>query len=278
MILYNGTLVESDEEPILLNRGFLFGDAIFETMKIVKNKILFFEDHYFRLMSSMRIARMQIPMEFTMEFCEELILSFVKQRELTNSRVRMTVFRDNGGLYQPEKKSVSYILTAENIENPSYSLSSKPFEIDLYKDNFCSKQLLSTIKSNNKLLHVLASIYAQENDLDSCILLNTDKNVAEAISGNLFMVIQNKIVTPPITDGCLNGVMRKQISAEIIKRNDFTFEERSISPFELQSADELFITNVITGIQPITKYRKKEYGTEISRYLIEKMNTIINSN
>lgn len=278
MILYNGTLVESDEEPILLNRGFLFGDAIFETMKIVKNKILFFEDHYFRLMSSMRIARIQIPMEFTMEFCEELILSFVKQRELTNSRVRMTVFRDNGGLYQPEKKSVSYILTAENIENPSYSLSSKPFEIDLYKDNFCSKQLLSTIKSNNKLLHVLASIYAQENDLDSCILLNTDKNVAEAISGNLFMVIQNKIVTPPITDGCLNGVMRKQISAEIIKRNDFTFEERSISPFELQSADELFITNVITGIQPITKYRKKEYGTEISRYLIEKMNTIINSN
>jgi branched-chain amino acid aminotransferase len=278
MILYNGTLVESDEEPILLNRGFLFGDAIFETMKIVKNKILFFEDHYFRLMSSMRIARMQIPMEFTMEFCEELILSFVKQRELTNSRVRMTVFRDNGGLYQPEKKSVSYILTAENIENPSYSLSSQPFEIDLYKDNFCSKQLLSTIKSNNKLLHVLASIYAQENDLDSCILLNTDKNVAEAISGNLFMVIQNKIITPPITDGCLNGVMRKQISAEIIKSSDFTFEERSISPFELQSANELFITNVVTGIQPITKYRKKEYGTEISRYLIEKMNTIINSN
>jgi branched-chain amino acid aminotransferase len=278
MILYNGDFIELNEEPKLLNRGFLFGDAIFETMKIVNNKILYFEDHYFRLMSSMRISRMQIPMEFTMEFCEELVLSLVKKLKFTNSRVRMTVFRDNGGLYQPEKNSISYILTAENSENSAYSLSLKPFEVDLYKDNFCSKQILSTIKSNNKLLHILASIYAKENDLNTCILLNTDKNVTEAVTGNLFMVLQNKIITPPITDGCLNGVMRKQICNEITKNKDFTLEERSISPFELQSADELFITNVIIGIQPITKYRKKEYKIEISQYLVEKINRSINSN
>ena len=108
--------------------------------------------------------------------------------------------------------------------------------------------------------------------MDSSLLINETKNVIEAANGNLFMLMGNSLITPPISEGCLNGIMRKQIMA-IAKQMDLVeVVEAVISPFDLQKADELFITNVIIGIQPITKYRKKEFGTFLATQLIEKLN------
>jgi branched-chain amino acid aminotransferase len=70
MINFNGNIVSVENNSLYTNRGFLYGDAVFETLKIVDKKILFWEDHYFRLMASMRIIRMEIPMHFTLEFFE----------------------------------------------------------------------------------------------------------------------------------------------------------------------------------------------------------------
>jgi branched-chain amino acid aminotransferase len=132
--------------------------------------------------------------------------------------------------------------------------------------------LLSTLKTNNKALNVVGSIFAKENKLNTCLILNTNKHVVEALNGNIFMVKGNVLITPPITDGCLKGVMRKQI-IEIIKTNsEYELSEMSISPFILQKADELFMTNVIVGIQPISKYRKKVYGSAVSNMLLQKLN------
>ena len=108
MINSNGTLLSSNSE-IANNRGLLFGDAVFETLKVSNNKILFFEDHYFRLMASMRIVRMEIPMNFTMEYLEEQILKLVTATQNTNARVRFTVYRNEGGLYLPQTNSVSLV-------------------------------------------------------------------------------------------------------------------------------------------------------------------------
>jgi branched-chain amino acid aminotransferase len=102
--------------------------------------------------------------------------------------------------------------------------------------------------------------------------LNNQKHVVEALNANLFLVKGNVIKTPPLSDGCIKGVMRKQIIDIIKLLPDFTIEESSISPFELQQADELFLTNVIMGIQPITKYRKKEYGNSVAKDLLGKLN------
>ncbi len=276
MINFNGTILPQDNVLLTQNRAFLYGDAVFETVKIVNSKILFLEDHYFRLMSSMRIIRMEIPMNFTMEYFEEQIITLTLAKNLENSaRARITVYRNDGGYYLPKNNSVTFLVSAEAIENKQYSMDQNEYKVDLYTDFYVTKQLLSSIKTTNKLLNITASIFAKENDLDNCLLLNDHKNIVEALQGNIFMFKGNKLITPPVSEGCLNGVMRKQILALTRNIENIEIIEAVISPFELQNADELFITNVIKGIQPITNYRKKEFSKNLSMVLIQKLNEII---
>jgi len=276
MININGVIQDLDMQLSVNNRSFLYGDGVFETLKIINNKILFFEEHYFRLMASMRIVRMEIPMSFTLEYLESQILSLVNHQGIQNSaRVRITVYRNEGGFYSPNDNSVSFVIQATELENKLYQLEKSNFEVDLYKDFVISKQLLSTLKTTNKMIQVTASVFAKENQLDSCLLVNEAKNVIEAISGNLFMVMGTILITPPISEGCLNGIMRKQIIALIKQFNTIELIEKEISPFDLQKADELFITNVIVGIQPISKYRKKEFEIKVASDLLKKINKLI---
>jgi len=275
MINFNG-LLQDNFLITSLNRSFLYGDGIFETLKIVDGKILFSEDHYFRLMASMRIVRMKIPMDFTLEFFENQVFSLTNALNCSHSaRVRITIFRNDGGLYLPNQNSISYIIEATSLASKKYEITQDYFEVDLFKDSFVSAQLLSTLKTTSKILNVTASIFAKENDLNTCLLLNDKKNVVEAIAGNLFMLTGNKLITPPISEGCLNGIMRKQIIRIMRDFPEIEFSEETISPFDLQKADELFITNVIQGIQPITRYRKKEFKTTFSVQLLDKINKLI---
>jgi branched-chain amino acid aminotransferase len=276
MINFNGSLLPSDGFLSSSNRAFLFGDGVFETLKVVNQKVLFLEDHYFRLMASMRIVRMQIPNNFTLEYFEEQVISTAQAANCAASaRIRFTVFRNDGGYYLPQTREVSFVIQASPLENVKYSFSDAAYEVDLYKDFFISKQLLSTIKTTNKMISITGSIYAQENDLNNCLLLNNDKNVVEALNGNLFMLLGTKLITPPTEEGCLNGIARKQIIALAKKMEGIEMVEAPISPFDLQKADELFITNIIQGIQPITQYRKKTYTTNVSAQLLEKLNDLI---
>ncbi len=276
MINFNGVLQDSELQLSISNRSFLYGDGVFETLKVVNGKILFFEDHYFRLMASMRIIRMQIPMTFTLEYLEEEILKTIAANSIENAaRIRFTVFRNEGGFYAPTDNSISYIIQASALTEMKYYFPNSTFEVDLYKDFIVPKQLLSTLKTANKLTHVTASIFAKENQLDATLLINEDKNVIEAANGNLFMLLDNKLITPPITEGCLNGIMRKQILAIAKQMDSVEVIEAPVSPFDLQKADELFITNVIVGIQPITKYRKKEFGSAFSTEILGKLNALI---
>ena len=278
MVNFNGTLLpQTDSKIPTHNRGYKYGDALFETLKVVNGKIFFWEDHYFRLMSSMRILRMDIPMSFTMEFLEAEIIKTVEVNELLNTtaRVRLNVDRGEGGKYLPtDDAKINFNIVAEPNSNPSYTIDTDATcVVDLYKDYFVAPGLLSGLKSNNKAIQIIGSIYAKENDFDNCLLLNTNKNVIEALNGNLFLVKADRIKTPPLEDGCLKGVMRKQILELLVKDVNLFVEEASISPFELQKADELFITNVIKGIVPITQYRKKTYGTDFAQNVVAKLNT-----
>jgi branched-chain amino acid aminotransferase len=279
MINFNGNIVEQEKSILAQNRAFLYGDGVFETLKIINSKILFLEDHYFRLMASMRVVRMEIPMNFTMEYFEEQVLKLVNEKGISASaRVRITVFRKDGGLYLPKTNEVSYLIHATPLENTIYALNIASYEVDLYKDFYVTKQLLSSIKTTNKLINITGSIFANENGLENCILLNDTKNVVEVLQGNLFMVMGKKLITPPVSEGCLNGVMRKQILVLAKKVEGIEVLEEIISPFDLQKADELFLTNVITGIQSITKYRKKEFTNDLAHLLVQKLNESISEN
>ena len=259
MLNYNGDLVSSDTLKISPNnRAFRYGDSVFEIVKIVNGKLIFWEDHYFRLMASMRMLRMKIPIEFTLEFLEQEILKTlpIETKYLTQS-ARLSITRKDGGFYLPKTNKVDYLIQVQDI---SFSIKPK-YTIDLYKDFFLYSGYLSTVNSNNKLINTLASIFAQENELDNCILLNERKGVVEVTSGNIFLVKGNSIKTPPLEEGCLKGIIRGKVIEILLKHNEYTIEESIISPFEVQKADEIFITNSIIGIQPVTNYRKKTFST-----------------
>jgi branched-chain amino acid aminotransferase len=277
MINYNGSIQDTSNYSIENNRGFLFGDAIFETIKVNGTKILFLEEHYLRLMASMRICRMEIPMNFTMEFMEEEILKLIAlQANTVSNRIRFSVFRNAEGFYHPTSNDVQFIITCSELASDSYVFSSTTYEVELFKDFHISKHLLATLKTNNKMINVVASIFAKENGFENCLLINEGKNVVEATNGTIFMKMGNQIITPPTSDGCLNGIMRKQVIAIVAKMEGIEMIEKSISPFDLQKADELFISNVITGIQPITKYRKKEFTSEVAKEITSLLNALIN--
>lgn len=269
----NGTIAADFQVSLQNNRAFLYGDAVFETIKVVDNNILFLEDHYFRLMASMRILRMEIPDQFTMEFFENQILELKNAIAPAPSyRIRITVYRDSDGFYYPNSKVVSFLMHVLPLQNKLFQHNNTPLEIELFKDFSINTQLLSTLKSTNRMVQITGSIFAKENGYDNCVVLNTDKNVAEALDSNIFMVVGNHIVTPPLADGCLNGILRKQLIAMLSKTEGYTFEEKSISPFDLQKADELFLTNAIKGIQSVTKYRKKSFDNKVAQALLNKLN------
>ena len=276
MINFNGIIASSESNLLVNNRAFLYGDGVFETLKIIDNKILFLEDHYFRLMASMRVVRMEIPMNFTMEYLEQQVLSLAEANGFTaSSRARITIYRNEGGYYLPKQKTVSFLINCTPLESTVYANEMKSYEVDLYKDFYITKQLLSSIKTTNKIINITGSIFANENGLDNCLMLNDSKNVVEALQGNLFMVLNGKLITPPLSEGCLNGVMRKQILALASKIEGLEVLEEPISPFDLQKADELFVTNVILGIQSVSKYRKKEYGSTLANELVKRLNAQI---
>ncbi|MCM4162814.1 MULTISPECIES: aminotransferase class IV [unclassified Arenibacter] len=275
MVNYNGNLLSKNSSYLNHeNRGLRYGDALFESIRVVNGKIFFWEDHYLRLMASMRILRMEIPMAFTMEFLEEQLLACLEANGLLEgpARIRFTVFRNNGGLYLPQTNDVSYIIEAKLLDSPFFTLNNAAYEVELFKDFYVNPDMLSTLKTNNKVINVVGSIFASENGYQNCLLLNTEKRVVEALNGNLFLVKDGYIKTPSLKDGCLNGIVRKKLIAILGSLEKYRFEEAPISPFELQKADELFITNAISGIQPITKYRKKEYNTSVAADLLGKLN------
>ncbi|MDB4094405.1 aminotransferase class IV, partial [Flavobacteriaceae bacterium] len=156
-----------------------------------------------------------------------------------------------------------------------YLLNPSDYRVELFKDFYVTPGLLSTLKTNNKVLNVLGSIYAKENQYENCLLLNTNKSIVEALNGNLFLVKGNIIKTPPLEDGCLKGIMRKQVLEILKKLSEFECIEASISPFELQKADELFVTNVVQGIQPITGFRKKNFSSRVSQSILAKLNMMV---
>jgi branched-chain amino acid aminotransferase len=274
MINFNGKITDLSDQ-LINNRAFLYGDAVFETLIIFNDKILFWEDHYFRLMSSMRIIRLDIPDKYTPEFFKENIIKIHNNISQTgNSRIRINIYRSSGGKYKPEKNTPSFIISCESINYNTYKLNKGHYEVDLYKDYYLDNQLISSIKSNNKIINVVASIYASENGFDNCILLNKDKLVSEFINSNLFIIKDEKIYTPTLKSGCLNGVVRKNLF-KILSSSSFELCEQDLSTFDITQSDEIFGTNIAQGIFSVTKFRKKDYDCSKTKKIITMLNNFI---
>ena len=271
MINFNGQLTEQSYQ-IENNRGFFYGDSVFESIRIIDGKICFWEDHYFRLISSMRILRIDIPDHFTPDFFEENIMRL--HNVISNndcSRVRLSVFRNSAGKYRPLSNECMFLISCENLKSKKFTINQGNYKVDIFKEYYIDKQLISSIKSNNKIINVIASIYAKENLLDNCILLNNDKMVCEFINANLFLIKDGCFLTPDLKSGCLNGVMRKNI-IRILKKNNIEIVERGIHSYELIDSDEIFGCNSIQGIFSITEYRKNKLTSDLTNKILSILN------
>jgi branched-chain amino acid aminotransferase len=270
----NGFIIRNKHLGIQINnRGLNYGDGIFETLKFANNRINFWEDHYFRLMASMRIVRMDIPMDFSPEYLENQIRKTLEVNGLSEkaARVKLLVVRKAGGLYTPETNAVDFLITTEESSTPSFQLNEQGLNIDLYKDFYKNSGMLSTIKTTSAQLYTVASIFRKENHYDECLLLNERKEVVEAISSNIFIVKGDDLITPPLESGCLKGIMRKKI-IEFAPQLKFNVKEESFSPFALQKADEVWLSNSIKGLQWVGQYRKKSYRQERAAEMLNKIN------
>lgn len=272
MLNYNGNFIDQTNLSFS-NRAFLYGDSVFETIKVVKNKVLFWEEHYLRLMSSMRILKIEIPNEFTPDYLENQIKKTNSSiSETFSGRVRLTVFREGEGLYLPKSNQASFVINSFQNESILFETKFKTYKVDIYKDYLIQSNLLSNLKTSNRLINVIGSIYAQENGLDNCILLNENKLVTEFLNGNIFLVSDNVIKTPPINSGCLNGVMRNKIIELINKIPLFEILEKDFSAYEIISSQEVWVSNSISGIIPVSQYRNKQFGNSVAKKVIDFLN------
>lgn len=275
LINFSGSLLDRGSNYLnYTNRAFLHGDVLFEELIATGTQLIFWEEHYFRLMASMRMLRMEIPMQFTMEFLQDEIERTIASNDLQGQSTLITlgVFRNSDVKLMPKGNNVSYFIDTALQELPFYTLNETPYEVELFKDYFVNHDGLSKLDTNNRMVEVVASIYANENNYSDCLLLNTSKQVVGALSGSLFLVKDTKLKTPPLLDGAKNRVIRKKLLELINALDQYEVEEASISPFELQKADELFILSTSQGIQPITKYRKKIYTNRVAKDLLGKLN------
>ena len=267
MVNHNGVLVSvSDSKIGPGNRAFKYGDGVFDTLKYEDGVLQFFEDHYFRLMSSMRMLRMKIPMDFTLDYYESQIRKTLEANNLTESgRVRANVYRADGGFYTPETNQINFLIEAQPLKRHKVD----EVEIELFKDFPITSGLLSTIKTNNRLVNVLGSIYAKENGFQNCVLINEKKEVVETLNSNIFLVKGTVVITPSLESGCINGIIRKKLIEVLKKAEDFSIQESHISPFDLLKVDEVFLTNSINEIQSVHRYRKKKFVTERTAQIVE---------
>lgn len=274
-INYDGKLHPENEKIFTINnRAFKYGDAVFETIRVINGQPVFVHDHFTRLKKGMDLLRMNtIPLTF--EELYEQILHLIEKNKITEgARVRITVFRVGEGLYTPVNDTKSYVIEAIPISKNLYELNEEGLHIDLYTDIKVHPTILTQIKTTNKIPNVLTGIYKKEHDLDDCLMINEQHHIVEAISSNVFLYKNNTLYTPSISEGCIDGITRKHI-IEVANSMNITVIEGAVTGSMLLQTDELFLTNSIAGIKWVKEYRGKFYTNETTKLILEKFNEVV---
>jgi len=270
-IIYNGKLTANISLFLNNNRAFRYGDALFETIRICEGKAVFIEDHLKRLLKGMHILKMNCPTFFSLEWLKKEVENIIKANNISGGgRLRLTVFRKGAGLYLPETNDIDYLIEATPIAETNFIFNASGLAVDFYNENKKSLNVLSSVKTTNCLVSVMASIYKKEHSLDDCILLNEKGFIAEAISSNLFIVKNNIVSTPALDQGCVEGTMRNRI-IQILESKKIQVIQTTIHPDDIFSADELFLTNAIVGFRWVEKLQSKRFCQNFSSELTKSL-------
>ena len=274
-INFNGSIVPENEQVLTVgNRGFRYGDGLFESMRYMKGSLKFVDLHVDRIQKGMKLLKFDKASLIDTWFIREKVEELVRRNKVgAEARVRLTVFRDAEGLYSPNSNNYAYVLEVQKIEENQYLLNKKGLIVDVYDEVPKPINALSNLKTSNALIYVLAGIFKNQNALDEVLLLNQNGFLCESMSSNVFVVYDKKLYTPALNEGCIAGVMR-QVVIRLAKENNMDLVEAQINPEILNQADEVFITNAARGIQWVMGYNNKRYFNEVSRFLSGKLNLI----
>lgn len=263
-ICLNGKILRA-EDPVLLasNRGYRYGDALFETMKVASKNILLETYHFERLFAGLRLLQFEVPKLLTREkLCKEVLLLAEKNHCGNLARIRLSVFRGNGGVYD-EERTPQYLIECWPLNESLNRLNENGLVIDVFPAARKSCDSFSHLKSANYLPYTMAAIYAKANKLNDCLVLNTDGNIADATIANVFLIKEGVIITPGPDQGCVNGVMRRHL-LEKMKDAGYSIQENPVSVSTLEEADEVFLTNAISGIRWVKQFREKVYSNNLT--------------
>ncbi|PIV58475.1 MAG: 4-amino-4-deoxychorismate lyase [Bacteroidetes bacterium CG02_land_8_20_14_3_00_31_25] len=278
-VCYNGEFIPADK-PIFYgtNRAFRYGDGLFETMRAMGTSTPFLNRHIERLKNSASILQFEIPENYTVLFFQKQITRLLNANKYFNgSKIRLSVFRKDGGNYLPHSNKIDYYIEATPLETNNFSLNAKGLIIVLFNEWKKPVNELSGLKTSNSLLYVKAASYAQSLKIDDCLLLNQFGNIIESSSSNLFVFTNNNLLTPSLTDGCLNGVMRQIIIQLALKEKITVYDDACINENDILNADEVFLTNAINGIRWVVAFKNRRYFCKIAKRLsaaLENLSTL----
>ncbi len=273
-VILNGHFYEADKPLFdISNRAFKFGDALFETMRCHKTRPLFFQDHYSRLLRGMAILQHSIASLPSMAtFSGQIEKLIVRNRIFYDARVRLTVFRREGGLYTPQDNSVGYLLEASPLKSKGYQLNESGLRIGVFSDFPKIWNPLSPFKTLAAAPYILGGLHKTKNHWDDCLITNNHEKLIEGISTNLFWVQEDKLYTPAVTSGCVEGIMRRQIFNFSELHSLKIHETEGALPDELLQAEEIFLTNAVTGVQWVVAFRDKRYYNRLPKKIVPWLN------
>jgi branched-chain amino acid aminotransferase len=266
-INYDGQLLRSDT-PLFTaaNRSFRYGDGLFETMMVRDGRLCLSTYHFDRLFSGMQF--LSLRKTFTRQDLEAQILELCqKNGNPPRSRVRMVVFRDVGAY--PISPTPHFIIESWPLPGET-ALNDKGLIIDVFPDGRKACDTLANLKSNNYLLYTLATLYAQKYVLDDCLVLNSQDRIADSTIANLFYVKNGQFYTPPLSEGCVAGVMRRYL-LENMPHAGFPIVEKSVTPEDLLNADEIFLTNAIRGIRWVSSFRMTKLTNSLTASIYKQL-------
>jgi branched-chain amino acid aminotransferase len=267
-VCFNGKIIPADQ-PLFTaqNRGFRYGDGVFETIKVHKANIALASLHFERLFLSLQLLKIHLPFEESQ--LHKMILELCQKNDCTDlARVRLAVYRK-------EANSAEFVVEALPLTEEANRWNEIGFKIDLYPYARKSKDALANIKSANFLPYVLAGLHAQENGFDDCLVLNCDNKIADASKANIFLIKNGEIFTPALHQGCINGVMRKFL-IDALKKQHFQAHQEEISETDLIEADEVFLTNAIYGIRWVRTFKQREYSCKLTNSIYHQLTSTIN--
>jgi branched-chain amino acid aminotransferase len=274
-INFNESIISSDHQIFSVNnRGFRYGDGLFESMRYMNGQLKFPDLHIDRVLEGMKVLKLENSFHLDSWFLREKVDELARRNKIgPNARFRLTVFRDSEGLYSPDSNKMAYVLESQSLDDSQYTFNNKGLIIDVYDELTKPVNILSNLKTCNSLIYVLAGIFKNQNALDEVMILNQHGFLCESISSNVFVVYDRKLYTPSLNEGCIGGVMR-QVVMRLANENGIELVEAQINPDILNEADEIFITNAAKGIQWVMGYNKKRYFNEMSKFLSEKLNQL----